>query len=39
MLENMAEIIKQISLSEDSVLELKTFKFRGDKITGLGLFD
>ena len=34
MLENTAEIIKQISLGEDSVLELKTIEFSGDKITG-----
>ena len=34
MLENTADIIKQISLGEDSVLELKTVEFRGDKITG-----
>lgn len=34
MLENTAEIIKQISLGEDSVLELKTVEFSGDKITG-----
>jgi predicted HTH transcriptional regulator len=34
MLENTADIIKQISLGEDSVLELKTVEFSGDKITG-----
>ena len=39
MFENTAEIIKQNSLGEDSVLELKTSKFSGDKITGLGLSD
>ena len=39
MLENTAEIIKQIFLCEDSVLELKTFNFSGDKISGLGLSD
>ncbi|MBL0699836.1 MAG: transcriptional regulator, partial [Desulfosarcina sp.] len=34
MLENTVDIIKQISLGEDSVLELKTVEFSGDKITG-----
>ena len=34
MFENTADIIKQISLGEDSVLELKTVEFSGDKITG-----
>lgn len=34
MLENTADIIKQISLGEDTVLELKTVEFSGDKITG-----
>ena len=34
MFENTAAIIKQISLGEDSVLELKTVEFSGDKITG-----
>ena len=34
MFENTADIIKQISLGEDSVLELKTIEFSGDKITG-----
>ncbi len=34
MLENKAYIIKQISLVEDSVLELKTVEFSSDKITG-----
>ncbi len=34
MFENKADIIKQISLGEDSVLELKTIEFSGDKITG-----
>jgi predicted HTH transcriptional regulator len=34
MFENMADIIKQISLGEDSVLELKTVEFSRDKITG-----
>ncbi len=34
MFENTADIIKQISLGEDSVLELKTVEFSGNKITG-----
>ncbi len=34
MFENTADIIKQISLGEDSVLELKTIEFGGEKITG-----
>jgi len=34
MFENTADIIKQISLGEDSVLELKIVQFSGDKITG-----
>jgi predicted HTH transcriptional regulator len=34
VLENTAEIIKRISLGEDSVLELKTVEFSGDKVTG-----
>ena len=34
MFKNTADIIKQISLGEDSVLELKTVDFSGDKITG-----
>ncbi len=34
MFENMADILKQISLGEDSVLELKTVEFSGEKITG-----
>ncbi len=34
MFENTADIIKQISLGEDSVLELKTVEFSRDKITG-----
>ena len=37
MFENTAEIIKKIALGEDSALELKTFKFSGDNIAGLGL--
>ena len=34
MFENTGDIIKQISLGEDSLLELKTVEFSGDKITG-----
>ncbi len=34
MFDNTADIIKQISLGEDSVFELKTVEFSGDKITG-----
>ena len=34
MFDNTADIIKQISLGEDSVLEPKTIEFSGDKITG-----
>lgn len=34
MLENPADILKQIALGEDSVLELKTVEFGGDRITG-----
>ncbi|MBN1931234.1 MAG: putative DNA binding domain-containing protein [Desulfobacterales bacterium] len=34
MFENKIDIIKQIKLGEDSVLELKTVQFSGDKITG-----
>ncbi len=34
MLENSADILKQIALGEDSVLELKTVEFGGDRITG-----
>ena len=34
MFENTADIIKQIALGEDSVLELKTIEFSGEKITG-----
>jgi ATP-dependent DNA helicase RecG len=34
MFKNTADIIKQISLGEDSVLKLKTVDFSGDKITG-----
>ena len=34
MFENTVDVIKQISLGEDSVLELKTVDFSGDKITG-----
>lgn len=34
MFENLADILKQLSLGEDSVLELKTVEFSGDRITG-----
>jgi len=34
MFENIPDILKQISLGEDSVLELKTVEFSGEKITG-----
>ncbi len=34
MFNNTANLLKQISLGEDSVLELKTVDFSGDKITG-----
>ncbi len=34
MFEDTEDIIKQISLGEDSVLELKTVEFTGDRITG-----
>ena len=34
MFENTVDIIKQISLDEDTVLELKTVEFSGDKIIG-----
>lgn len=34
MLENSVDILKQIALGEDSVLELKTVEFGGDRITG-----
>ncbi|MFM8331702.1 MAG: ATP-binding protein [Candidatus Methylumidiphilus sp.] len=34
MFENPADLIKQISLGEDSVLELKAVEFVGDKISG-----
>ena len=34
MFDNMVDIKKQIPLGEDSVLELKTVEFSGDKITG-----
>ena len=32
MLENTSELLKQIALGEDSVLELKTVVFKGDKV-------
>jgi predicted HTH transcriptional regulator len=34
MHENLTDLLKQIALGEDSVLELKTVEFSGDKITG-----
>lgn len=34
MLEPSTELLKQIALGEDSVLELKTVEFSGDRITG-----
>lgn len=34
MIENMEDLLKQIVLGEDSVLELKTVEFSGDRITG-----
>lgn len=34
MLDNLTDILKQIPLGEDSVLELKTVEFSGDRITG-----
>ena len=34
MFENTTEILKQMTLGEDSVLELKTLEFTGEKITG-----
>jgi predicted HTH transcriptional regulator len=34
MFENTADLIKQIALGEDSVLELKTVEFSGEKIAG-----
>ena len=34
MFEPSAELLKQITLGEDSVLELKTVEFSGDRITG-----
>ncbi|CAN2039414.1 putative transcriptional regulator [Candidatus Magnetomoraceae bacterium gMMP-15] len=34
MFENNQDIIKQISLGEDSILELKTLKFKGNNIAG-----
>ena len=32
--ENLSDLLKQIALGEDSVLELKTIEFRGNKVTG-----
>lgn len=34
MYENIADLLKQIKLGEDSVLELKALKFKGSKIDG-----
>ncbi len=34
MLEPSTDLLKQIALGEDSVLELKTVEFSGDRITG-----
>ena len=34
MFNNTADLLKQIAIGEDSVLELKTVEFSGDKITG-----
>jgi predicted HTH transcriptional regulator len=34
MYENLTDLLKQIALGEDSVLELKTVEFSGDKIAG-----
>lgn len=34
MFETITDLLKQIELGEDSVLELKTVQFSGDKITG-----
>ena len=32
--ENLSDLLKQIALGEDSVLELKTVEFRGNKVAG-----
>jgi len=37
MFNNTADLLKQIAIGEDSVFELKTVKFSGDKTIGLGL--
>jgi ATP-dependent DNA helicase RecG len=34
MFDNMGDLIKQIALGEDSVLELKNVKFKGERIAG-----
>lgn len=34
MLDNTADLLKQVALGEDSVLELKAVEFSGDRITG-----
>lgn len=34
MYENMSDLLKQIALGEDSVLELKTVEFSGNRVTG-----
>lgn len=34
MYENISDLLKQITLGEDSVLELKTVEFSGSKVTG-----
>ena len=34
MMEESVDLLKRISLGEDSVLELKTVEFSGDRITG-----
>ena len=39
MFENTADIIRQISLGEDSILELKPIEFNGYMITGFYLSD
>jgi len=34
MLNNTADLLKQIAIGEDSVLELKTIEFKGDQVAG-----
>lgn len=34
MYENIADLLKQIALGEDSVLELKSVEFSGNKVAG-----